>query len=60
MAVPLLTKKVVKKRSAKFIRPQSDRRITVKVTISLLLVYTFSLVFVERYGRYFLEIDSFV
>ncbi|CAN7079070.1 unnamed protein product [Brassica oleracea var. botrytis] len=30
MAVPLLTKKVVKKRSAKFIRPQSDRRITVK------------------------------
>jgi large subunit ribosomal protein L32e len=31
MAVPLLTKKVVKKRSAKFIRPQSDRRITVKV-----------------------------
>ncbi|XP_010494825.1 PREDICTED: 60S ribosomal protein L32-1 [Camelina sativa] len=30
MAVPLLRKKVVKKRSAKFIRPQSDRRITVK------------------------------
>ncbi|KAF9589733.1 hypothetical protein IFM89_028642 [Coptis chinensis] len=30
MAVPLLTKKIVKKRTKKFIRPQSDRKICVK------------------------------
>ncbi|CAN1228378.1 60S ribosomal protein L32-1 [Linum perenne] len=30
MAVPLLTKKIVKKRVKKFIRPQSDRKICVK------------------------------
>ncbi|CAL9770755.1 unnamed protein product [Musa acuminata subsp. burmannicoides] len=32
MAVPLLTKKIVKKRVKKFKRPQSDRKICVKVT----------------------------
>ena len=31
MAVPLLTKKIVKKRVKKFKRPQSDRKISVKV-----------------------------
>jgi len=31
MAVPLLTKKIVKKRVKRFIRPQSDRKICVKV-----------------------------
>lgn len=31
MAVPLLSKKVVKKRVKKFKRPQSDRKISVKV-----------------------------
>lgn len=40
MAVPLLTKKVVKKRSAKFIRPQNNRRITVKVTTTFSLNFT--------------------
>lgn len=33
MAVPLLTKKIVKKRLKKFKRPQSDRKISVKVSI---------------------------
>lgn len=33
MAVPLLNKKIVKKRVKQFKRPQSDRRITVKVTV---------------------------
>ena len=31
MAVPLLSKKIVKKRVKKFKRPQSDRKISVKV-----------------------------
>ena len=31
MAVPLLTKKIVKKRVKQFKRPQSDRKISVKV-----------------------------
>jgi hypothetical protein len=31
MAIPLMNKKIVKKRVKKFKRPQSDRRITVKV-----------------------------
>ena len=31
MAVPLLSKKIVKKRTKKFKRPQSDRKISVKV-----------------------------
>uniref|UniRef100_A0A2P2KI93 Uncharacterized protein n=1 Tax=Rhizophora mucronata TaxID=61149 RepID=A0A2P2KI93_RHIMU len=31
MAVPLLSKKIVKKRVKKFKRPQSDRKIAVKV-----------------------------
>lgn len=33
MAVPLLSKKIVKKRLKKFKRPQSDRKISVKVSI---------------------------
>lgn len=33
MAVPLLSKKIVKKRAKKFKRPQSDRKISVKVYI---------------------------
>jgi hypothetical protein len=33
MAVPLLTKKIVKKRVKKFKRPQSDRKICVKVVL---------------------------
>ena len=33
MAIPLLTKKIVKKRVKKFKRPQSDRKISVKVYI---------------------------
>ena len=33
MAVPLLTKKIVKKRVKKFKRPQSDRKISVKVNV---------------------------
>lgn len=33
MAVPLLSKKIVKKRVKKFKRPQSDRKISVKVYI---------------------------
>lgn len=33
MAVPLLSKKIVKKRVKKFKRPQSDRKISVKVFI---------------------------
>lgn len=33
MAVPLLTKKIVKKRVKKFKRPQSDRKICVKVRL---------------------------
>jgi hypothetical protein len=33
MAVPLLTKKIVKKRVKKFKRPQSDRKISVKVYV---------------------------
>lgn len=40
MAVPLLNKKVVKKRVKKFIRPQSDRRITVKVLFPAKLRFT--------------------
>ncbi|KAJ7961642.1 60S ribosomal protein L32-1-like [Quillaja saponaria] len=35
MAVPLLTKKIVKKRVKKFKRPQSDRKISVKVLLLL-------------------------
>ncbi|KAE9587627.1 hypothetical protein Lalb_Chr23g0275931 [Lupinus albus] len=31
MAVPLLSKKIVKKRVKRFKRPQSDRKISVKV-----------------------------
>ena len=31
MAVPLLTKKIVKKRVKQFKRPQSDRKVSVKV-----------------------------
>lgn len=38
MAVPLLSKKVVKKRVKKFKRPQSDRKISVKVYLSLLKI----------------------
>jgi hypothetical protein len=34
MAVPLLTKKIVKKRVKKFKRPQSDRKISVKVGLN--------------------------
>lgn len=33
MAVPLLTKKIVKKRVKHFKRPQSDRKICVKVNL---------------------------
>lgn len=36
MAVPLLSKKIVKKRVKKFKRPQSDRKISVKVSGLLL------------------------
>lgn len=36
MAVPLLTKKIVKKRVKKFKRPQSDRKISVKVIFLIL------------------------
>ncbi|KAF9688439.1 hypothetical protein SADUNF_Sadunf02G0197300 [Salix dunnii] len=35
MAVPLLTKKIVKKRVKKFKRPQSDRKISVKVGLEV-------------------------
>lgn len=38
MAVPLLTKKIVKKRVKKFKRPQSDRKVSVKVFLLLLLL----------------------
>lgn len=37
MAVPLLSKKIVKKRVKKFKRPQSDRKISVKVCVSILV-----------------------
>lgn len=39
MAVPLLTKKIVKKRVKKFKRPQSDRKISVKVYLYLYYLY---------------------
>jgi large subunit ribosomal protein L32e len=39
MAVPLLTKKIVKKRVKKFKRPQSDRKISVKVHIVISWIY---------------------
>lgn len=42
MVVPLLNKKIVKKRVLKFKRAQSDRRITVKV-LFLCLCYCFFL-----------------
>ena len=38
MAVPLLSKKIVKKRVKKFKRPQSDRKVSVKVYLYLLTV----------------------
>lgn len=39
MAVPLLTKKIVKKRVKKFKRPQSDRKICVKVRPIFFLLF---------------------
>ena len=36
MAVPLLSKKIVKKRVKKFKRPQSDRKVSVKVKMRFL------------------------
>lgn len=41
MAVPLLSKKIVKKRVKKFKRPQTDRKIAVKVWISFSIVYDY-------------------
>ena len=40
MAVPLLTKKIVKKRVKQFKRPQSDRKISVKVVSLPKFVHT--------------------
>lgn len=38
MAVPLLSKRIVKKRVKQFKRPQSDRKISVKVSAFLVFV----------------------
>ncbi|KAA0057090.1 60S ribosomal protein L32-1 [Cucumis melo var. makuwa] len=48
MAVPLLSKKIVKKRTKKFKRPQSDRKISVKVNLCFfLLLFCFCMYIVE-------------
>jgi hypothetical protein len=49
MAVPLLDKKIVKKRVKRFIRPQSDRRICVKVCDRYIFFLCFVIVFLD-YG----------
>lgn len=53
MAVPLLSKKIVKKRVKKFRQPQSDRKICVKVSDFLALCYYFLLFFVIEISRSF-------
>ena len=45
MAVPLLSKKIVKKRVKKFKRPQSDRKISVKVYSKLSIFIQFFILF---------------
>ncbi|KAK8997544.1 hypothetical protein V6N11_012101 [Hibiscus sabdariffa] len=46
MAVPLLSKKIVKKRVKKFKRPQSDRKISVKCCVEIRL-FAFSLYYLD-------------
>lgn len=41
MAVPLLSKKIVKKRVKKFKRPQSDRKVSVKVRMFMVVEMSF-------------------